>query len=136
MCLVDSIVEEIEGGLVCKVVIDDAFVFLRDGEVDGAVCIELVAQSIGCMAGLHDLRQGRKPRPGLLVGCRQARFDGRRLRRGDELRVTVERQWVREPAASFLGKVERDDAVLASMELCVVAVDGDIQEALGSYQDA
>lgn len=107
MRLIESVVEERSDGIVCRVVIDDRFVFLRDGTAEIAVCMELVAQAVGCCVGLEELRRGEEPRGGLLVGCRQADFAPGRLHAGDELLVTVEKLWVREPIASFSGEVTR-----------------------------
>lgn len=121
MRLVESIVDELDDGLVCKVVVDDDFIFLRDGGAEVAVCVELVAQSVGCCVGLADLRRGEEPRPGLLVGCREAQFYGDALCPGDVLLVRVRRLWVREPVASFSGEVTRDGERLASVEVCVVS---------------
>ncbi len=122
MLLVDSIVDEIDDGLICKAVIADDFVFLRDGEASVAVCVELVAQTIGCYAGLRDHRAKRPASPGLLVGIRSATFlPGAVLRSGDELRTTVRSRWVQEPVASFTGEVVRGEEVLATVEMSVAA---------------
>lgn len=129
MRLVDSIVGEIEGGLVCRAIIGDDFPFLRDGEAELVVCVELVAQSVGCFTGLEDRRRHAEPRPGLLVGCRDARFTGEPLRAGDELVITVVTRWVREPVACFHGTVERSGATIADVEVTVVATN-DITAAM------
>lgn len=121
MRLIESIVDELDDGLVCKAVVHEDFVFLRDGGAEVAVCLELVAQSIGCYAGLADLRRGATPRPGLLVGCREARFCGDPLCLGDVLLVKVQKLWVREPVASFTGEVTREGERLARVEVCVVS---------------
>lgn len=121
MLLVDEIVEELPAGLVCKAAIRDDFVFLRGEEVDALVCVELVAQAVGCCVGLADVRQNDAPRGGLIVGCRDARLFVEKLHLGDELLVRVKREWVREPAASFSGEVRRGDELLATVELAVVA---------------
>lgn len=121
MRLVDEIVEELPEGLVCRATIGDDFVFLRDGEVDALVCVELVAQTVACCVGLADVRRSDAPRGGLIVGCRDARFNVERLAVGDELVVRVKRQWVKEPAASFTGEVLRGSDVLATVELAVIA---------------
>jgi predicted hotdog family 3-hydroxylacyl-ACP dehydratase len=133
MRLLDSIVGEIDDGLVCKVVVRDDFVFLRDGEAEVVVCVELVAQSVACYAGLRDARRGLPPKNGLLVGCRDARFQGESLRVGDELTVSVKSQWVREPVASFSGRVLRGDELLAEVEVVVISAEGDLAQALGAF---
>lgn len=132
MRLVDSILHEVDDGLVCKVVVGDDFVFLRDGRAEMAVCIELVAQSVACLAGLRDVRAGRKPKSGLLVACRDARFSEGALRPGDELAVQVKSQWVKEPVASFTGQVRRADDVLADVEVVVISAEGDLLAAIGA----
>lgn len=133
MRLVDAIVGEVDGALVCRTEIKDDFVFLRDGQAELAVCVELVAQSVACFAGLRDVREGRRPKAGFLVGCRSARFDGEPLRPGDTLDITVKSSWVREPAASFAGRVVRRDAVVADVEVVVVSTDGDVAAAMGAF---
>ncbi len=136
MRLVDAVVAESEDGLVCRARIGDDFVFLRDGEAEIAVCVELVAQTVGCLVGLRDVREGRAPKPGLLVGCRDARFHAEKLRRGDELTIEIKTQWIREPVASFVGSVVRADDVLADVELVVVSAEGDLAEAYrGAHGD-
>jgi len=125
MRLVDAIVDEIPDGIVCRTKIGDDFVFLKGDEVDVAVCIELVAQAIACYSGLRDHAAGNAPKPGLLVGCRTAKFVAPCLKRGDDLRITARSQWVREPVASFTGEVTRDGELLASVELSVVIASED-----------
>jgi predicted hotdog family 3-hydroxylacyl-ACP dehydratase len=122
MLLVDAIVGEVEGGLVSRAAIREDFPFLRDGEAELVVCMELVAQTVGCFTGLVDRRRGDKPRPGLLVGCRDARFSGDPLRVGDELSITIATRWVKEPAACFHGVVDRRAARIAEVEVTVVAI--------------
>lgn len=123
--LIDSILGEVDEGVICRVDVGEEFVFLRDGEAELVVCVELVAQAIGCLAGLRDHRSGQKPKPGLLLGCRDARFEGAPLRPGDQLTVTAKSQWVREPIASFTGSVERRGERIAEVEIMVIATDGD-----------
>jgi predicted hotdog family 3-hydroxylacyl-ACP dehydratase len=69
---------------------------------------------------LTDRRAGKKPQPGLLVGCREAKFFGEGLRVGDELLVTARALWTRPPVASFAGEVKRGGEVLAKVEVSVV----------------
>lgn len=121
MRLIDEVVGESPNGLVCRTRITDDFVFLREGEVDVVVCLELVAQAVGCCVGLAEVRKSEAPRGGLVVGCRDARFNVEKLLLGDELYIRVERQWVREPAASFIGEVVRNDEVLAKVEISVIS---------------
>jgi len=121
MRLVTEIVEELDAGLICRVAIGQDFVFLRAGEADAVVCVELVAQTVACFVGLAEHREGIAPRGGLLVGCRDARFHVEKLRAGDDLLVRVQRQWIREPAASFTGSVTRGAELVADVELSVVS---------------
>jgi len=135
MRLIDAIVGEREDGLVCEVLVTGDFVFLRDGEAELAVCVELVAQAVACMSGLADVRRGRPSRPGLLVGCRDARFQGEKLRAGDRLLVEVRSQWVRAPVASFTGSVRRGAETIAEVEVTVVEAEGDLMSAVRKLRD-
>lgn len=119
--LVDEVIEARERGVTCKTVIGPDFVFLRDGLAECAVCIELVAQAVGCCVGLADRKEGGAPRKGLLVGTRDARLAAEPLRIGDTLVTKVEQKWVREQAASFVGEVTRDGTILAEVEILVVS---------------
>jgi predicted hotdog family 3-hydroxylacyl-ACP dehydratase len=121
MRLVDEVVGELPSGIVCKTTISPKFVFLRDGEVDALVCVELVAQAVACYVGLAEVRENQAPRGGLIVGCRDARFHVERLRLGDELLIRASRTWIRHPAASFSGEVSRNGTILATVELAVIA---------------
>jgi predicted hotdog family 3-hydroxylacyl-ACP dehydratase len=121
MRLIDSVVEAHTKGVTCRAKIAEDFVFLRDGEAESVVSVELVAQAIGCFVGLSDFRDGHPPRKGLLVGVREASFSEKKLRVGDELVVTAEEQWIRESAASFSGEVRRGDELLARVVLLVVS---------------
>ena len=123
MRLIDTLVEESSDSLVCRTTIREDFPFLRDGEADVIVCMELVAQAVACLTGLVDHRRNIDPRPGLLVGCRDAHFTGASLRVGDELCNTVKKRWVRDPVASFEGFVERDSQRIAELDVTVVATD-------------
>lgn len=133
MRLVDSVVEERPDGVVSRVVIDPDFVFLRSGRADIVVCLELVAQTVGCYAGLADLRSGTARRPGLMVGCRDARFFDDALYVGDELQVSVQRLWIRESVASFRGEVTRAGRVIARVDVSVVS--GDFVDHAAQHDD-
>jgi predicted hotdog family 3-hydroxylacyl-ACP dehydratase len=121
MILIDAIVDEVPGGVVCRATIGPDSLFVRDGAASSVVCVELVAQSVAAFVGLTDRREGGEPRGGLLVGCRDAQFHVEHLSVGDDLRVSVRRQWIREPAASFAGAVKRGTELVATVELTVVS---------------
>jgi hypothetical protein len=70
----------------------------------------------------------------LLVACKTARFHGDSLRVHDELTVSTKKLWVREPVASFSGQVTRADALLAEVELTVIATD-DAVAAMKAFRE-
>lgn len=133
MRLLDEVIGESAESLVCRTTIRDDFPFLRDGEAEVAVCLELAAQAVACLTGLADRRRNAEPRPGLLVGVRDAKFIGAPLRVGDELDVTVTKRWVRDPVACFHGFVERRSERIADLEVTVVATD-DLDSAMEALQ--
>ena len=135
MRLLDEVVGESEETLVCRTTIREEFPFLREGEAEVAVCLELVAQTVACLTGLSDRRRNAEPRPGLLVGVRDAKFVGAPLRVGDELDTTVTKRWVRDPVACFHGFVERRSERIAELEVTVVATD-DLDSAMEALQNA
>ena len=71
MVLVDELLDYGDDFVVCAVNIR-ADSTLSDGVsgVPAWVGLEYMAQTIGAFTGLDDLRNGRKPQIGLLLGCR------------------------------------------------------------------
>src|SRR5262245_17976102 len=63
MLLVSEVIRATDDGVTCTAVVGEDFPFLRNGEADISVCVELIAQAAGCCVGLADLREGRSPQP-------------------------------------------------------------------------
>jgi predicted hotdog family 3-hydroxylacyl-ACP dehydratase len=59
------------------------------GAMPAWIGIELMAQAIAALAGLEGRRQGRPPRPGVLLGTRAYRAKAGSFPRGERLRISV-----------------------------------------------
>ena len=60
-----------------------------DGSVPCWVGLEYMAQAVGALAGIRDLRAGRGPRPGVLLGTRRFRAHVRTFAAGAPVTVEV-----------------------------------------------
>ena len=129
MLWLDEVGDDTASSVACYTTIRPDFIFLDgpDG-LDGdharpVVMIELVAQACAVYLGLKARREGRAPRLGVLVGCREAEFFVERLVVGDELTVTVEQVGGEPEVSAFVGSVARGGAEIGRVSLSVI--DGD-----------
>ena len=126
MLWLDEVGGDTASSVVCYTTIRPDFVFLDRLDGDHArpvVMIELVAQACAVYLGIKAVREGRAPRLGVLVGCREAEFFVERLVVGDELTVTVTRVGGEPEVSAFVGSVARGGAEIGRVSLSVI--DGD-----------
>lgn len=123
LCL-DEVGADTATSVVCHVIIRPDFIFLDDGIVRPVAMIELVAQACAVHLGLQARREGKPPRIGMLVACREADFLAAALAVGDELTVTVDRVFDEPEVTAFRGTVARGGAVIGRVSLSVV--DGEL----------
>jgi predicted hotdog family 3-hydroxylacyl-ACP dehydratase len=123
LCL-DEIGEDTADSVVCYTTIRPDFVFLDGDSVRPVVMIELVAQACAAYVGVKAHREGKPPKVGMLVGCREAEFLVDGLNLGDALCITVHRTFGQVQVAAFTGTVARGGAVIGRVSLSVV--DGDL----------
>lgn len=119
LCL-DEVGEDSATSVECFVTIRPDFIFLDDDGVRPLAMIELVAQACAVHLGLQARREGRSPRVGMVIGCREADFLAPRLALGDELTVTVHRAPDKLEATAFTGEVARGGAVIGRVSLTVI----------------
>jgi predicted hotdog family 3-hydroxylacyl-ACP dehydratase len=89
LCLLQRLLEA-EGGQGCAEawVAADSPLVDRDGVLDEAALVEMMAQACAAVRGSEARRRGEAPRQGYLVGASAVRIAGR-ARSGDHLQVRV-----------------------------------------------
>lgn len=123
MLLLDEVGEDTATSVTCYATLRPDCVFLEGDHARPMVAIELVAQASAVYLGLKAIREGRPPRTGVLVGCREAELFAPRLTVGDVLTVKLERLFDEPEVSAFDGEVTRGGEVIARVSLSVV--DGD-----------
>ena len=90
MRLIEEMLEIGEDRCVTAAVADPRWPLAEEGGVNPIVLIELAAQSIGAFFGERELSgEGGPPRPGWLVGVKNAAFFVTRVPFGERITVTV-----------------------------------------------
>jgi predicted hotdog family 3-hydroxylacyl-ACP dehydratase len=87
MILIDEVVEHAPPRIVCRVRLRPDSLFVEDGRVPGVLCVEYMAQAIGCFAGFARLARGLPVRIGLLLGSRELKVEVAHLEVGADLLV-------------------------------------------------
>ena len=119
MLLLDRVLAHEADSVTCAVTIAVGSPFVEDGRVPAVIGIEYMAQSVAAYAGLLAYAQGRPPRIGFLLGCRELTLATDVFRVGDTLTVTARRTWGDRALGNFACRVERDGQLLASGTLNV-----------------
>ena len=109
MVLLDSVVAHTEEKTTCRVVIDQASVFLDEGGVVPSwVSIEYIAQTVATYSGAEALLRGDPVSVGFLLGTRSLQLHVPHFSCGQRLLVEVRHQWDNEELGAFDGLV-RDE---------------------------
>ena len=123
MLLLDALRSHDAESVTCTVRIhpDSMFVEEHGGvrSVPAVVGVEYMAQSVAAYAGLTARREGRAPRIGFLIGCRELRLAVEAFAVGDVLDVEVRRIWGEENLGSFACAIRRGGELVASGNLSV-----------------
>lgn len=107
MLLIDDIVEVLTDRATVRTTIHPDCVFAIDGRVNPAAMIEFVAQACAIAVGVTASREGKPPRLGVILGCREVSFTIDSFAVGDELEITVERVFGQSQLAAFACTVSR-----------------------------
>jgi len=123
MLLLDAVRSYDGDTIVCAVTIaaDGLFVEQLNGQpgVPALIGLEYMAQCVAAYAGLAARQDGRPPRIGFLIGCRELRLDTEAFAIGDSLEVEARRVWGENDLGSFACAVKRAGEVLVSGTLSV-----------------
>lgn len=102
--------------------------WVQAGRVPATFCIEYMAQTIGCLAGMKAREEGRKLKIGFLLGTRELTLNVDYLYVGDQLRIHAKHVFGDEKLGSFSCELRRGDELVATATLNVFA--GNLDEVL------
>jgi predicted hotdog family 3-hydroxylacyl-ACP dehydratase len=119
MRLIDWVKRPILNGLQAETTVTETWPLNRDGRVGSIICIELVAQAV---AALNTYRRGEgaRPRAGLLVGIKEAKFSHSSIPVMTKLTIQIEELYHVGGYAVFKGKVSCESASLCETIIQVV----------------
>ncbi len=119
MLLIDDIVEVTSDRGVVRTTIHPDCVFAIDGRVHPTAMIEFVAQACAIAVGVTASREGKPPRTGIILGCREITFSVDSFAVGDELVITTERVFGQTQLAAFACTVSRGGEVCVKIHMSV-----------------
>ncbi len=122
MVLVDEVLSWNGETIVVKATLRDRHGFVEDGVAPALVCVEYMAQAIGCAEGLKNRESQAAPvTVGLLLGTRELRLDVDQLRCGQELAISAKHAFSSARLASYHCEVSCEGQRLAAADLNVFA---------------
>jgi len=138
MKLLDRVVNPVHKELQAETTVAESWPLAKDGSVSSVLCIELVAQAISALSTWRR-GEGARPRPGLLVGIKEAQFFAGRLPIGTKVNIHVEELSHLGNYAVFMGRVSSGSALLCTTTLQVMEPEGecflDFLSARGTRSD-
>ena len=136
MKLLDRIVNPAPKELQAETTVAESWPLAKDGSVSSLLCIELVAQAISALSTWRK-GEGTRPRPGLLVGIKEAQFFAGSLQIGTRVTVHVEELYHVGGYAVFMGRVISGSALFCTTIIQVMEPEGDdflnLLKTRGSY---
>jgi predicted hotdog family 3-hydroxylacyl-ACP dehydratase len=124
MKLLDRVVNPVQKELQAETTVTESWPLVRDGSVSSLLCIELVAQAVSALSTWRK-GKGAKPRPGLLVGIKEAQLYCSSLVIGTEITVCVEELYHLGNYAVFAGRVTSGSTLFCTAALQVMEPEGD-----------
>ena len=108
---------------ICRMLIRQEMPFVVDGSVAAEVCLEYMAQAIGCAAGMKERERGRKLQIGFILGTREFKMSPAPLSVGDQLEIGAKCIFGSEQIASFECWVDREKKRIAEATINVYGAD-------------
>lgn len=124
MKLLDRVVNPGPNGLQAETTVAESWPLARNGSVSSLLCIELVAQAVSALSTWRR-GEGARPRPGLLVGIKEAQFFAGRLPIGTKVDIHVEELYHLGNYAVFMGRVSSGPDLLCTTTLQVMEPEGE-----------
>jgi predicted hotdog family 3-hydroxylacyl-ACP dehydratase len=119
MKLLDRVVNPSHKELQAETTVTESWPLARDGSVSSLLCIELVAQAVSALATWRR-GEGARPRPGLLVGIKDAQLLAGTLLFGTRVNVHVEELYHLGNYAVFTGRVTSGSDLLCTTTVQVM----------------
>jgi predicted hotdog family 3-hydroxylacyl-ACP dehydratase len=119
MKLLDRVVNPADKELQAEATVTESWPLARDGCVSALLCIELVAQAVSALATWRR-GEGVRPRPGLLVGIKDAQLFAGTLLFGTRVNIHVEELYHLGNYAVFMGRVTSGSDLLCTVTLQVM----------------
>jgi predicted hotdog family 3-hydroxylacyl-ACP dehydratase len=124
MKLLDRVVNPVLKELQAEATVAESWPLARHGSASSLLCIELVAQAISALSTWRR-GEGARPRPGLLVGIKEAQFFAGSLTVGTRVNIHVEELYHLGNYAVFMGRVSSGSALLCTATLQVMEPEGE-----------
>jgi predicted hotdog family 3-hydroxylacyl-ACP dehydratase len=119
MKLLERVVNPAHKELQAETTVTESWPLARDGSVSSLLCIELVAQAVSALATWRR-GEGARPRPGLLVGIKDAQLFAGTLLFGTRVNIHVEELYHLGNYAVFMGRVTSGSDLLCTTTLQVM----------------
>ena len=119
MKLLERVVNPSHKELQAEATVTESWPLARDGSVSSLLCIELVAQAVSALATWRR-GEGARPRPGLLVGIKDAQLLAGTLLFGTRVDIHVEELYHLGNYAVFTGRVTSGSDLLCTTTLQVM----------------
>jgi len=119
MKLLDRVVNPAHKELQAETTVTESWPLARDGSVSSLLCIELVAQAVSALATWRR-GEGARPRPGLLVGIKDAQLLAGTLLFGTRVNIHVEELYHLGNYAVFTGRVTSGSDLLCATTVQVM----------------
>jgi len=119
MKLLEQVVNPVHKGLRAETTVTESWPLAKEGSVSSLLCIELVAQAISALATWRR-GEGARPRPGLLVGIKDAQLFAGTLLFGTRVNIHVEELYHLGNYAVFTGRVSSGSNLLCTTTVQVM----------------
>lgn len=127
MIVIDELVEYDGTTAVAHARVREGQAWVQEGKVATTFCVEYMAQTVGCNAGMQAQKLGRKIKVGFLLGTRELTLSTDFLYVGDLLTIRAKHVFGNEKLGSFECELCRGDELIATATLNVFA--GELEEA-------
>jgi len=119
MKLLERVVNPAHKELQAETTVTESWPLARDGSVSSLLCVELVAQAVSALATWRR-GEGARPRPGLLVGIKDAQLLAGTLLFGTRVNIHVEELYHLGNYAVFTGRVTSGSDLLCTTTVQVM----------------
>jgi predicted hotdog family 3-hydroxylacyl-ACP dehydratase len=113
----DELVDWAPGRATCRLVVDRAMPFVRDGALPPVALLEYMAQAVAACLGYEAYTVGEGLRVGMLIGVRRMQLRATPIPVGSELSIAVERSRGNDDISTFEGVTRLADVEIATAQM-------------------